>query len=131
MKLFKALALLIAMYGLTMTATAQTTSYNTTKQHITPEEARNHIGEVSTVCGKVASLHWATKTKGEPTFINLDRAYPNQIFTILIWGNDRPRFGNLEQDYMDKPLCVTGAISSYRGVPEIITRSPGSIKLGQ
>jgi hypothetical protein len=94
-------------------------------------QGKDYVGQVATVCGKVAGVHQAMRSRGQPTFINLDAAYPNQIFTILIWGNDRPKFGNLEQEYADKQLCITGVISSYRGIPEIVTTSPGSIKLGQ
>jgi hypothetical protein len=39
---------------------------------ITAAEAKDHIGETRTVCGKVASTHFASKSKGEPTFLNLD-----------------------------------------------------------
>ena len=42
-----------------------------------------------TVCGIVASAHYAASSKGQPTFVNLDKPYPNQIFTVLIWGSDR------------------------------------------
>ena len=101
------------------------------QERIAPVQAKDYVGQVATVCGKVAGVHQAMRSKGQPTFINLDAAYPNQIFTILIWGSDRPKFGNLEREYADQNLCVTGAISSYRGIPEIITTSPGSIKLGQ
>jgi hypothetical protein len=58
-------------------------------QSITPAEAANHIGETATVCGKVASTHCAARSHGHPTFINLDKPYPNSPFTVLIWGSDR------------------------------------------
>ncbi|HUD57469.1 MAG TPA: hypothetical protein VMR02_19715 [Terracidiphilus sp.] len=45
------------------------------------------------MCGTIASEHTAIGTKGMPTFINLDRPYPNQVFTLLIWGDDRDRVG--------------------------------------
>ena len=54
---------------------------------ISPEDAINHIGQQATVCGNVASTHFSSRSKGQPTFINLNRPYPNQIFTILIWGS--------------------------------------------
>ncbi len=50
-----------------------------------------------------------------PTFINLDRAYPNQLFTALIWGSDRPKFGDPEVTYSGRRICVTGTIGAYRG----------------
>jgi len=62
-------------------------------------EAKEHVGEVATVCGTVVSTRYAASTKGSPTFLNLDKAYPNQVFTIVIWGKDRSKFGRSEVDY--------------------------------
>jgi len=50
---------------------------------ISAAEAKNHVGERATVCGEVASARYATTSKGNPTFINLDKPYPKQIFTLL------------------------------------------------
>ena len=96
---------------------------------LSPAEAKNHIGERATVCGKVASTHYAARTKGSPTFLNLDEPYPNQIFTILIWGSDRSRFDVPESTYDGKRVCVTGLIKEYRGVPEIIAEQPSQIMI--
>ncbi|SRR6266852_5433177 len=96
---------------------------------ISAVDAKNHVGEKATVCGNVASTHYATRSRGNPTFINLDKPYPNQIFTVLIWGNDRAKFGNPEQTYSDKHICATGKISVYRGVPEIIAYDPSQISV--
>ncbi|MGA2336748.1 MAG: hypothetical protein ABSG08_15380 [Terriglobales bacterium] len=96
---------------------------------ISAAEAKNHVGEKTTVCGDVASAHYAARSRGNPTFINLDQPYPNQIFTVLIWGSDRPKFGDPEGAYRDKHICVTGKISDYKGVPEIIAYEPSQIKV--
>jgi DNA/RNA endonuclease YhcR with UshA esterase domain len=96
-----------------------------TAQSITAADAKNHIGEQATVCGKVASEHTATSSRGEPTFINLDAAYPNQIFTILVWGDDRQKVGELPRE--GSRVCATGVIQEYRGVPEIVVRSSGQL----
>jgi micrococcal nuclease len=98
------------------------------QQRLTAAEAKAHVGEQATVCGSVASVHYATRSKGEPTFINLDKPYPNQIFTILIWGSDRPKFGSPEQKYSGKEVCATGAITVFRDVPEIVAHDPAAIK---
>jgi hypothetical protein len=52
-------------------------AFNTAAQtnRITVAEAKDHIGETRTVCGKVASTHLASKSKSEPTFLNLDEPY--------------------------------------------------------
>src|SRR6266852_4765713 len=73
-------------------------------------EAKDHAGERATVCGEVASTHYAARSRGNPTFINLDKPYPNQIFTVLIWGSDRQKFGDPEETYRNKHICVTGKI---------------------
>lgn len=95
--------------------------------NLTAAEARDHVGEKATVCGFVASTHYAASTRGRPTFLNIDKPYPNQIFTVLIWGSDRPKFGAPEQKYQNKNICATGKITSFRGVPEIIAYEPGQI----
>ncbi len=75
---------------------------------LTAAEAKDHIGERATVCGKVASTHFAGRSKGQPTFLNLDEPYPKQIFTIVIWGSDRAKFGDPESKYKEQTVCVTG-----------------------
>ncbi len=42
------------------------------------------------------------QAKGQPTFINLDGSYPNQVFTIVIWGENSHKFSSLEKRYNDK-----------------------------
>jgi hypothetical protein len=90
-------------------------------QTMSAAEAAKHVGERATVCGKVAGEHTATNSRGTPTFINLDVPYPNQLFAILIWGEDRQRVGELSAD--GTHLCATGVIQSYRGVPQIVVKS--------
>jgi DNA/RNA endonuclease YhcR with UshA esterase domain len=97
------------------------------QHHLTASEARAHIGETATVCGEVVSTKFAASTRGRPTFLNLDKPYPGQIFTIVIWGEDRAKFGAPEETYRGKHACVTGHISEYRRIPEIIATDPKQI----
>ena len=96
---------------------------------LTSAEAKNHVGERATVCGKVVSTHYAARTKGNPTFLNLDEPYPKQVFTILIWGSDRPKFGDPENTYANKKVCVSGTVKDYRGVPEVVAEQPSQIEI--
>jgi hypothetical protein len=57
------------------------------QESINPIDAHKYIGMEKTVCGRVASATYAVRTKGRPTFLNLDQPYPKQIFTVLIWGS--------------------------------------------
>jgi len=99
------------------------------QQKYSASEAINYIGEVATVCGYVASAKYASSTRGQPTFLNLEKPYPNQIFTIVIWGRNRTRFESPEVEYRGKRICVTGIIEDYRGVAEIEAKIPGQIKV--
>jgi len=88
-------------------------------QTIPTSDAAKHLGEQGTVCGRIASEHRATSSRGTPTFINLDKPYPNQVFTVLIWGSDLSKVGAIPSSGM---LCATGEITSYRGTPEIVVK---------
>jgi hypothetical protein len=95
------------------------------QEYINPIDAHKYIGMKKTVCGTVASATYAVRTKGRPTFLNLDQPYPNQVFTIVIWGSDRNKFKNPPESFFKgKRICVTGIIKDYRGIPEIVVRSP-------
>jgi DNA/RNA endonuclease YhcR with UshA esterase domain len=96
---------------------------------ITAAEAKDHVGEEATVCGKVVSTRYAARSPGSPTFLNLDRPYPDQTFTIVIWGRDRAKFDKPEVNYKDKRICVTGKIESHRGIPEIVVKMPEQIEV--
>jgi len=54
------------------------------QKKLTAAEAKDHVGETATVCGNVVSTRYAASTKGQPTFLNLDKPYPNQIFTSYL-----------------------------------------------
>lgn len=97
--------------------------------HLTSKEAKNHVGEKATVFGKVVDIHFVSSGKGQPTFIHFDEPYPDQIFTLVIWGSDRLKFGRPEELYRDKSLCVTGKITIYLGIPEIVACNPSQVQI--
>ena len=70
-----------------------------------------------------------TEVVGAPTFINLDQPYPDQVFTAVNWVEDRAKFGSPEQRFAGREICVSGVIQMYRGIPEIILRSPSQVEV--
>lgn len=100
-------------------------------EFISPDEAIDHVGEYATVCGTVASSsRYSIKSKGSPTFLNIDEPYPNQVFTALIWGDDRDKFESSPEEYFDgKDICVEGLISTYRRKAQIVVSEPSQITL--
>jgi hypothetical protein len=99
------------------------------QKKLSAPEAKEHFGETATVCGQVVSARYANSTKGQPTFLNLDKPYPSQVFTVVIWGNNRSKFGTPENDYKGKRICVSGKIAAYAGLPEIVVDDPKQIKI--
>jgi DNA/RNA endonuclease YhcR with UshA esterase domain len=94
---------------------------------VSPEEAVRHVGESATVCGVVASAKFASSSRSRPTFLDLERPYPNAPFTAVIFGGDRPKFGMPETSLRGKRVCVTGQIRDYRGKSEIIVSDPSQL----
>jgi len=95
---------------------------------VSPEQALKYIGEIKTVCGTVVNTKYAVYSRGRPTFLNLNRPYPDHIFTAVIWGSERNKFKNPpETYYRDKRICVAGMITSYRGKPQIFVRDESQI----
>jgi hypothetical protein len=90
-------------------------------------QAKNHFRETATVCGLVVSTRHAASSHRSPTFLDLDHPYPHQPFTIVIWGDDRAKFGTPEATYANKRVCVAGTIQEHRGAPEIVVTSPDQI----
>ena len=96
--------------------------------NLSTSEASSYMGEQATVCGVVYGGYYAKSSKGQPTFINLDGAYPNQKFTIVIWGDNRYKFKSPERRYNNKKICATGIIESYRGIPQVVVSDKSQIR---
>jgi hypothetical protein len=87
---------------------------------LSPEEAASHVGENATVCGVVASATYAAQATAAPTFLDLNKPYPNQVFSVLILGSDRSKFGTPEVSLLEKHICVSGEIFLLQGKPKMI-----------
>jgi hypothetical protein len=92
-------------------------------QTITAAQAREHDGQTAIVCGVAQNEHTAATTRGKPTFIDLDSSFPYQIFSILVWDEDRPNVGELP--HTGSRVCVSGVINYYHGVPRIVVKTSG------
>jgi len=121
-RLNKALLALALLFILNTSVQAETAWYS-------PHDAQNHIGETVWICGVVGSSRYADSSRGSPTYINLGPAFPNHVFTALIWGSDRHKF-NQPPERMEGLICVRGAVESYRGVPQIVVTDPSQIQTG-
>jgi len=92
-------------------------------------QAKDHVGQTATVCGKVAGTRYLDSANRQPTFLNFDKPYPDNSFTAIIFGENRAKFGKPEQDYLQKDVCVTGEIKDYNGKPEIELTDPKQVRI--
>lgn len=96
---------------------------------IAPAQAKAYVGKKVRVCGTVASASFQQKGKKSPTFLNLDAAFPKHVFTVVIWGADRKKFGKPEVDYLKKNICATGTVETFKDIPQIVARSPAQLTM--
>jgi len=104
--------------------------YTPPAKAIPASDAVNYIGEIKTVYGEVVWAKYYWWFRGQPTYMNLDESYPEQIFTVVIWGVDRQEFGMPpENRFKNKIICVTGLIEEESGIPQIVVSSPSQIQI--
>lgn len=104
---------------------------STTSCEISWSEAKSHYGDRCTVCGPVVSATYASSSRGQPTFLNIGKPYPDPArFTVVIWGEDKSSFSSApESYYRGKSICVTGLIVEYSGAAEIEVTTPSQIQV--
>lgn len=96
---------------------------------ISAEDANQHVGARATVCDSVAEIVQITEIDGQPTFINLQRAHPDQPFTAVIWADDRTQWPAPPKTlYAEEPLCITGTIEMHEQTPQIEVSTPRQIR---
>jgi len=96
-------------------------------ESLTADEAAQHVGETATVCCTIASANYASHSKGQPTFLDFDKPYPEETFAAVIWAADRAKFRTPESALLGKEVCVTGVIKLFRGRPEVILYDPSQL----
>jgi hypothetical protein len=89
-------------------------------------EAAARVGELVTVCGTVAMATYAVESAGAPTFLSLERPYPDAVLTLVIWGEDRSFYVTAPEVAFaaGQPVCAEGFVSTYQGQPQIEPSTP-------
>jgi len=105
-----------------LAATAVGAAESQLSDMVRPSEAIQHVGEFAMVCGVIASARYARDSRGEPTYLNFDKPYPDQDFTVVIWGQDRREFAVAPEDLEGYKACVYGKVDQYRGKAQIVAR---------
>jgi hypothetical protein len=86
-----------------------------TLPRVSAGQAADYIGKNVVVTGRVAEVHVAEKL----VRLNLDRPFPQQPFTAVIFSNRTNLFKDLPT-LKGEAVEVTGTVAEYRNKPEII-----------
>jgi DNA/RNA endonuclease YhcR with UshA esterase domain len=96
-------------------------SLSRAQQSVKLEEIASHVGDSVTVTGKVYGIKYFESAKAAPTLINIGAAYPNQLLTVVIYGEDRKRLElDPEKTFADADLSVTGKVELFKGKPQVV-----------
>ena len=92
-------------------------------------QAINFVGQEVVVCGTVKSVY---RTDYNRIFLNFERPYPNQLFTVMVEEDyasyfDRAFGYRWENKLIEQWVCVSGTVTLYRGVPQITPTSPDQL----
>ncbi len=98
------------------------------KGKINTVQAKYNEGTVSCVCGTVVSTKYSEKSGS--TFLNLDKKFPNAIFSVSIWEKDRTNFSyQPEEELYLKKVCITGTVELKNGIPTMSIKNEKAIEI--
>ena len=93
-------------------------------------QVKYFFGETATVCGQVVATKYKINGKSDPTYINLDKKWPETVFTLMVFGKDRINFSYKPEEFLtDKKICVTGKVGEFNGTPQIIATDETQIQI--
>ena len=124
----KTIVLVLCLAGILPAAVGQTKA----SKKITAAEAKDHVNESVTVCGKAVDSkisRYAIADLGKPVSINLDQPEPSPVFYFVTFGSDPRKPAEVAAKYIGKSVCVTGTVSEGGGAPFIMAKEASQIKL--
>ena len=95
------------------------TAFGQPPDMVRAHDAINYAGEYAMVCGVIASASYLDKSRGKPTHLNFDKAFPEQPFSAIIFGKNRKNFTVKPETLTGYKACVYGKIKLYKGKAQI------------
>lgn len=86
---------------------------------VTAGKAKDFIGKQVILKGKIASIKMAGEGRST-NYINIDEAYPNAIFTVVIPNIALPSLGFKIDESVGKQIIVKGKVAVYDKDPKQI-----------
>ena len=100
------------------------------QETIAADNAKNYLDKIVFVEGKVVSYKLAPEGKSI-NYINIDKKFPQNIFTVIITNDWLPKLNIKIEDLLDKTITIKGKISVYKNDPKQIPQifNPESIEI--
>lgn len=98
-------------------------------KHFNTVQAKRYqnTGEEITVCGTVVSTKLSRKGN---VFLNLDKKFPNQIFSVTIWKDQVVNFSYPPHEVlMGQQVCVNGIVRNFQGTPTMNVEREEQVKV--
>jgi len=92
-------------------------------------QAKRNMGtnKKMTIRGTVVG---SRKTRNGHLFFNLDKSYPNQIFTVAIWKQNIVNFSyDPLEEWKGKEITLTGKIADFDGIPTMIIEKESVVEV--
>jgi DNA/RNA endonuclease YhcR with UshA esterase domain len=122
MKLFALFAVAISLTVAAIESRADDT--NVVAATIGSAQATNWIGKQVIVTGVVAQV----RIRPSLTFLNFDKAFPSNLFTVIVRNKNTNEFESLSA-LRGKAVSVQGEIKNYNGKPEMELTRKAQLKL--
>jgi hypothetical protein len=120
--------LLMSTLGLSALALAQ----GAAAPNVPPADAKNHVGDTVTVCGKVVDTRinkYGIPDRGKPVMFDIDQPEPDSVFYFVTFGSKAGGPDEAIAAYKGKSVCVTGKVTLASGKPYIMAADRTTIKV--
>ncbi len=96
--------------------------------HFNTVQSKRYVGQgkIITVCGTIVSTRLSKKGN---LWMNIDKQFPNQIFSVYIKKEDLVNFTfDPGKEYLNKQVCFDGKIQDFNGTPTIRIEKEGACR---
>lgn len=99
------------------------------RNHFNTTQAKLYMGknDLVYICGTVVG---ARRSRAGNILLNLDRQFPNQVFTVFIKKEFIPNFGyDPEKDLKGKVVCAKGRVVGLDGTPSVFIEGESALEV--
>jgi len=90
----------------------------------------SHLGDSVLTEGKVYGIRSFPDASNAPTLINIGAAFPNQLLTVVIYGEDLKNFTKPPAEvFKDANVRINGKVELYKNRPQIVVKDQAGLSV--